>query len=129
MLRFLQYLCVGTMSRTYTSSAVSTLFRNTKFGCNSYTCIIAGICNPQVRNHIHSASCEMKCQETKGHISASHDILNHFKSRSDKPSVVSEGLCECGIYEVLHITMSNGTDTEKMRDGESGSVPAVQVTP
>lgn len=55
------------------------------------------------------------------------DKLKHIKSSSEKP-VVSEGLCECGIYEVLHITMSNCTDTEKMRDGKPGTVPAVQVT-
>lgn len=57
------------------------------------------------------------------------DTLKHFKSRSDKPSVVSEGLCECGIYEVLPITMSSRTDTEKMREREPGSVPAVPLTP
>lgn len=31
-----------------------------------FNCIKTGIYNAQVRNHTHSASCEMKCQETKG---------------------------------------------------------------
>jgi len=58
-------------------------------------------------------------------------VKKHPKSRSDKRSVVCEALCECGIYEALHITnyYCISTDRERKNLSEQAAEPAVQVTP